>query len=98
MMISSSSSAAVGGSLRMPRSSTMSRGTVHQELHVLFAGAVDCGFGQLIEQGMGLAVEHAKTLLDSGLADGLSQTAAAFIPRREDTLFLGPPGTRCEER
>src|ERR1019366_6765201 len=33
----------------------------------------ESGFGQLIEQAVGLAVEHSVPLLDSGLADGLSQ-------------------------
>jgi hypothetical protein len=30
-----------------------------QELHVFFAGAVERGFGEIIEQGMGFAIEHA---------------------------------------
>jgi hypothetical protein len=44
---------------------------------VLFAGAVERGFGQIIEQGVGLAIEHAVSLLDSGLADGLCQVTLA---------------------
>jgi hypothetical protein len=35
------------------------------------------GFSQFIEQGVGLAVEYAVTLLDGGLADGLSQVTFA---------------------
>jgi len=54
-----------------------------QELHVLFAGAVESGFGQLIEQGVGFAVEHAIPLLDGGLADGLSQMTFASTRRTE---------------
>src|ERR1022692_4704467 len=49
----------------------------HQKLHVLFAGAIEGGFGQVIEQGVGLAIEHAVTLLDGGLADGLRQVTLA---------------------
>jgi len=40
------------GSLRIPRSSRMSRGTVTKELHVLFAGAVERGFSEIIKQGV----------------------------------------------
>jgi hypothetical protein len=42
-------------------------------------GAVESGFGQLIEQAVGLAVEHSVPLLDSGLADGL--LSSSFEPR-----------------
>ena len=44
---------------------------------MLFAGAVEGGFGQIIEQGVGLAIEHAISLLDGGLADGLRQVTLA---------------------
>jgi hypothetical protein len=44
---------------------------------VLFAGAVESGFGQFIEQGVGLAVEHAVALLDGGVANGLGQVTLA---------------------
>ena len=54
----------------------MSKGQ-SKELHVLFAGAVESGFGRFIEQGVGFAVEHAVSLLDGGLADGLGQVALA---------------------
>jgi hypothetical protein len=50
---------------------------------VLFAGTVESGFGQLIEQGVGFAVEHAIPLLDGGLADGLSQVTFAGARRTE---------------
>jgi len=39
--------------------------------------AVESGFGQLIEQGVGLAIENAVSLLDGGLADGLRQVTLA---------------------
>ncbi len=44
---------------------------------MLFAGAVERGFGEIIEQGVGLAIEHAVSLLDGGLADGLCQVTLA---------------------
>src|SRR5271166_5906170 len=92
-MISSSSSAAVSGSLRIPRSSMMSRGTVTK--NVLFAGAVEGGFGQLIEQAVGLAVEHAITLLNGGLADSLGQMAfaAAGWTEKQCVFVAGNEGT-----
>jgi hypothetical protein len=37
---------------------------------VLFAGAVERGFGEILEQGVRLAIEHAVSLLDGGLAGG----------------------------
>jgi hypothetical protein len=52
-----------------------------QKLQALFACAVDRGFSQLIEQGVGLAVEHAVALLDGRLADGLGQVALASAGR-----------------
>ena len=61
----------------MPRSSMMSSGTVAKQFHVLFARAVDGRFGDFIEQGMGLTIEHAVALLDGGQADGLGQVALA---------------------
>src|SRR5438132_6350880 len=35
------------------------------------------GFGEIIEQGVGLAVEHAVALLDGSVADGLRQVTFA---------------------
>ena len=73
----------------------MSRGTVtDQELHVLFAGAVERGFGQLIEQGVGLAVEHAVALLEGGVADGVSQMtfAAAGGTEKQGIFVAGDEG------
>ena len=37
--------------------------------------AIDGGFGQVIEQLVGLAIEHAIALPNSGLANGLSEMA-----------------------
>jgi len=47
------------------------QGYSDQELHVLFAGAVESGVGQLVEQSVSFPVEHAVTLLNRGLSDGL---------------------------
>jgi len=55
------------------------QGHGHQELHVLFAGTVESGFGQFIEQAVGLAVEHAVALRDSGASEstqGLHRAAS----------------------
>ena len=59
------------------------QGHSHQRLHVLFARAVERGFGEFIEQGVGLAIEHAIALLDGGLADGLGQVTLAGAGRTE---------------
>src|SRR5271165_973581 len=83
MMISSSSSARGEGQLAHSQIVDDEQGHGHQELHVLFVGAVERGLGQLIEQAVGLAVEHAVPLLDSGVADGLSQVALAGAGRTE---------------
>ncbi len=64
------------------------QGHGHQELHVLFAGAVQSRFGKFIEQSVGLAVEHAVPLLDGGLADGLSHTPVARSKTRLRFIFL----------
>ena len=50
---------------------------------MLFAGAVERGFGEIIEQGVGLAIEYAVSLLDGGLADGLRQMTLAGAGRTE---------------
>ena len=65
------------GQLAHPQIVEDEQGDGHQELHVFFAGAVESGFGQFVEQGVGLAVEHAIPLLDSGVADGLGQMTLA---------------------
>ena len=49
------------------------QGDGHQEVHLLFARAIECGVGEIIEQSVGFAVDRAIALLDSGLADGLRQ-------------------------
>src|ERR1700687_2898057 len=41
--------------------------------HVLFARAVDNGFGQFFEQQMRFAIQHAVALLNGGVTDGLGE-------------------------
>ena len=50
---------------------------------MLSAGAVERRFGEIIEQGIGLAIEHAVSLLDGGLADRLCQVTLAGAGRPE---------------
>lgn len=60
-----------------------------QKLQALFACAIDRGFSQFIKQGVGLTVEHAVALLDSRLADGLSQVAFAGAGRtKKQSIFM----------
>jgi hypothetical protein len=40
---------------------------------VLLASSIDGGFGEVIEQFVGFAIQYAIALLNGGLADGLSQ-------------------------
>ena len=51
----------------------ISSGTVANRLHVLLACAVNDGFGQLVQQDVRFAIQHAVALLNGGLADGLGQ-------------------------
>jgi hypothetical protein len=68
------------------------RGHGDQELHVLFTGAVERGFGEIIEQGVGLAIEHAVSLLDGGLADGLRQVTLAGWAEKQGVFVAGDEG------
>src|SRR5271157_3192448 len=91
MMISSSSSARGEGQLAHSQIVDDEQGHGHQELHVLFVGAVERGLGQLIEQAVRLAVEHAVTLLDSGVSDSLSQVALASTGGTEKQCVFAAP-------
>jgi len=53
------------------------QGHGHQKLHGFFAHAIERGVGQLVEQGVSFAVEHAVSLLDGRLSDGLREMAFA---------------------
>src|ERR1700730_6912252 len=49
----------------------------NEQFHGFFAGSIDDGFGQVIEQFVGFAIEDTITLLDSGLSDGLGEMTFA---------------------
>src|SRR6202166_3946966 len=92
MMISSSSSAAVSGSLRIPRSSRNGG----QQVHKLLALAIERGISQFFQQRVGFAIQHTVALLDDGVSDGLC--AVTFpAPRRakEQGIFTLSDPVRC---
>jgi hypothetical protein len=62
----------------LARSSIYEQGHGSQELHVLPAGAVDRGVGDLLEQHVSLAINHPIHLRDDRLSDGLGQVAFAL--------------------
>jgi len=57
------------------------QGHGHQKLHVFFACTVKRSVGQFIEQSVGFAVEHAVSLLNGSLSDGLRQVTFARAGR-----------------
>ena len=54
----------------------------------ILAGAVERGVGDLLEQRVGLAVDHAIALLDRGAADRLREMALAGAGRPEEEHVL----------
>ena len=48
-----------------------------QSVHVFSTGAVDGGFGNIVEQGVGFTIEDAMALQDGRHADGLGQMTLA---------------------
>src|SRR5258708_28894942 len=66
-----------------------------ERLDELSARAVHDGIGQLVEQHMGFAIEHAIALLNGGLADGLRQVALAGAagPEKQCVFALADEGT-----
>ena len=50
---------------------------------MLLALAIERGVGQFFQQGVGFAIEHAVSLLDDGVPDGLGAVALA-APRRAE--------------
>src|SRR5678816_581525 len=87
MISSRRSSAAVCGSFRIPRSSTMRSGTVARSKS-RSSGAVDRGFGELFEQHVSFAIDHAIALLDGGATDGLGEMTLAGPRRAEEERVL----------
>ena len=67
-----------------------------QRLHEFFACPIHDGLGQVVQQDVGFAVEHAVTLLDRGLTDGLSQmTLATSTWAEKQNIFpLGDESAR----
>jgi hypothetical protein len=51
------------------------------QFHIFFARTISDGVGQFIEQDVGFAIQHAVTLLNGGLADGLRQVTFASASR-----------------
>src|SRR5438132_8886940 len=88
MTISSRSSAAVGGSLRMPRSSRMSSGMVVRWASVALRVPASCASARLVDERVGLAIEDAMALLDDGHPEGLGEMALAGAGRAEEEAVL----------
>lgn len=57
---------------------------------VLLAAAVDRRVGDLLDEGVGLAVENAVALEDRRAADGLGEVALASPGRTEEKSVLAP--------
>ena len=56
---------------------------------MLLASSIDRGFGEIIKQVVGFAVEHTIALLDGGLADGLCQMTFSGAGRTEkQSIFV----------
>jgi hypothetical protein len=80
---SSRSSAAVKGSLRMPKSSMMSSGTVASDSMNSLRVPSATASARSLEQGVRFAVDHAIALLNGRLADGLGQVTLARAARAD---------------
>ncbi len=63
-----------------------------------FAGPVERGIGELLQQGVGLAVEHAVALVDRGAANRLGEMtlAGARWAQEEDVFALLDEAARRE--
>ena len=61
---------------------------------MLFARSIDGGFGEFLEQGMGLAVDHPIALLDGRLSDGLGKMTlpAAGWTEKQSVFMAGDEG------
>src|ERR1017187_2456937 len=95
MMISSRSSAAVSGSLRMPKSSMVSSGVVVRDsMNCLRVPAVGDRLGQIVQQHVRLTVQHAVALLDGGWPYGLCQRrfARSAVPEKQGVFPFAEEG------
>jgi hypothetical protein len=59
-----------------------------QRFHVFFAGCIDGGFGQVIEQFVGFAIAHAITLLNGRLSGGLRHMNFSQYPGAKGRDFF----------
>src|SRR5882724_3352615 len=98
MISSRRSSAAVCGSLRMPRSSTMSSATATRSSKYCLRVPSSEAIGQLFDQDMRLSIDDAVALLDRSAADGLGEMTLARARRTEQQhVFALTDKTRgCE--
>jgi len=91
-------SAAVCGSLRMPRSSTMSSATATRSSKYCLRVPSSEAIGQLFDRDMRLSIDDAVALLDCSAADGLGEMTLARARRTEQQhVFALTDKTRgCE--
>ena len=68
-----------GGQRQLPHAEVIDDEQRHsgEQFHVFFAFAVQCGVGQLFQQDVRFAIQHAIALLDDGMSDGLGQVTFA---------------------
>jgi hypothetical protein len=84
MMISSRSSAAVSGNLRIPKSSMISSRTVESTSTYCFGRALDDGLSEFFEQHVRLTIQDAIALQDCRLSDSLGQMTLARSAEPEE--------------
>src|SRR5689334_6205135 len=92
------SSAAVSGSFRIPKSSTMSSGTVVSDSMNSLRVPSTMVSAKSSSQHVGLAVEHAVALLNGSLSDRLRQVAFSRSTRTEKQCVfpLGDENSRSQ--
>ena len=66
----------------------MSSGTAVSSGEIRLAGLGERGLGELFEQGVRLAIQHAVALLDGRAPDGLGEVALAGARRAEEEGIL----------
>src|ERR1700733_548537 len=94
MMISSSSSAAVNGSLRHSQVIDDEKRHSGKQFHMLLAVAVQCGVCQLFQQDVRFAIQHAIALLDDLVPDGLGAVTLTASTRTKEQCVLPPSDPR----
>lgn len=79
----------LGGSVREPAHPEVvddQQGDGGEVADVVLAGAAELGLAEVVEQGVGFAVQDPVALLDDGEADGLRQVALAGAGRDSHIL------------